>query len=418
LTVAHLPNPARIASSQTADLTVVGGAGHVGVPLVLSLASKGFVINVNDSNLGNLAALEAGRLPFIEHGADGLLASALRNKRLIFTNKPSEISNSGPVIITIGTPVDEFLNPERDVIQQCIDMMLPHLRDDQLLVLRSTLYPGTTDWISAYLQRINRKFKVAFCPERIVQGYGVEELAGMPQIVSGTSAEAAEEAAALFRNIAPEIVMLDPMEAEFAKLFGNAYRYIEFAVANQFYLIAKSAGLDYQRILQAMKHNYPRAKNIPRPGYAAGPCLMKDTMQLTAFARNEFTLGNAAMLVNEGLPLHVIADLRRRYDLGKMTVGLLGMAFKPEIDDIRASLSYKFKKVLNGFAHEVLTTDPFVTVDPDLLPFDEVVARSDVLILCTPHVSYKTADLKGKPVVDVWGMLENVNAIDGPQQSA
>jgi UDP-N-acetyl-D-mannosaminuronic acid dehydrogenase len=201
-------------------------------------------------------------------------------------------------------------------------------------------------------------------------------------------------------------------------LFGNAYRYIEFAVANQFYLIAKSAGLDYQRILQAMKHNYPRAKNIPRPGYAAGPCLMKDTMQLTAFARNEFTLGNAAMLVNEGLPLHVIADLRRRYDLGKMTVGLLGMAFKPEIDDIRASLSYKFKKVLNGFAHEVLTTDPFVTVDPDLLPFDEVVTRSDVLILCTPHVSYKTADLKGKPVVDVWGMLENVNAIDGPQQSA
>jgi len=278
-------------------------------------------------------------------------------------------------------------------------------------VLRSTLYPGTTDWIGAYLQRMNRKLKVAFCPERIVQGHGVEELAGMPQIVSGTSAEAAEEAAALFRNIAPEIVMLDPVEAEFAKLFGNAYRYIEFAVTNQFYLIAKSAGLDYQRILRAMKYNYPRAENIPAPGYAAGPCLMKDTMQLAAFARNEFTLGNAAMLVNEGLPLHVIADLRRRYDLGKMTVGLLGMAFKSEIDDIRASLSYKFKKVLNGFAHEVLTTDPFVTLDPDLLPFDEVVARSDVLILCTPHTFYRNADLKGKPVVDVWGLLENANLV-------
>lgn len=398
-----------------ADLTVVGGAGHIGIPLVLSLASKGFTVNVNDLNLNNLAALKAGRLPFIEHGADGLLASALRHERLIFTSKPSEISNSGPVIITIGTPVDEFLNPERHVIQQCIDMMLPHLRDGQLLVLRSTLYPGTTDWISAYLGRMNRRFKVAFCPERIVQGFGIEELARMPQIVSGTSAEAAEEAAALFRNIAPEIVLLNPVEAEFAKLFGNAYRYIEFAVANQFYLIAKSAGLDYQRILQAMKHNYPRANHIPRPGYAAGPCLMKDTMQLTAFARNEFTLGNAAMLVNEGLPLHVIADLRHRYDLSKMTVGLLGMAFKPEIDDIRASLSYKFKKVLNGFAREVLTTDPFVTADSDLLPFDEVVARSDVLILCTPHISYKTADLKGKPVVDVWGLLENVNAIGRPQ---
>jgi UDP-N-acetyl-D-mannosaminuronic acid dehydrogenase len=138
---------------------------------------------------------------------------------------------------------------------------------------------------------------------------------------------------------------------------------------------------------------------------------MKDTMQLTAFARNEFSLGNAAMLVNEGLPLHIVADLRRQYDLSKMTVGLLGMAFKSEIDDTRASLSYKFKKMLNGHAREVLTTDPFVTVDPDLLPFDEVVERSDVLILCTPHNSYKHADLKGKPVVDVWGMLENANLI-------
>jgi len=406
VTVAVFPTTAVPTDAITADLTVVGGAGHVGIPLVLAFAAKGLRVNVNDLNRDNLAALKSGRLPFIEHGAEDLLTGALRGKRLSFTSKPGEISTSGPVIVTIGTPVDEFLNPERHVIQNCIDDLLPHLRDGQLLVLRSTLYPGTTDWINDYLSRQGRNLKVAFCPERIVQGYGVEELARMPQIISGTSPEAAEEAAALFRTIAPEIVVLDPIEAEFAKLFGNAYRYIEFAVTNQFYLIAKSAGLDYQRILQAMKHNYPRARNIPTPGYAAGPCLMKDTMQLTAFARNEFSLGNAAMLVNEGLPLHVVDDLRRRYDLGKMTVGLLGMAFKSEIDDIRASLSYKFKKVLSGYAREVLTTDPFVTVDPDLLPFDEVVERSDVLILCTPHGVYRTADLKGKPVVDIWGILE------------
>jgi UDP-N-acetyl-D-mannosaminuronic acid dehydrogenase len=411
VTLADLPDSARVTDTRTADLTVIGGAGHVGIPLVLSFAAKGLTVNVNDLNLDSLAALKAGRLPFIEYGAEELLTDALRDKRLIFTSKPSEISNSGPVIVTIGTPVDEFLNPERHVIQQCIDVLLPYVRDGQLLVLRSTLYPGTTDWINEHLKRKGRSLKVAFCPERIVQGYGVEELARMPQIISGTSPEAAEEAATLFRAIAPEIVVLDPIEAEFAKLFGNAYRYIEFAVTNQFYLIAKSAGLDYQRILKAMKYNYPRAKNIPKPGYSAGPCLMKDTMQLTAFARNEFTLGNAAMLVNEGLPLHIVSDLRQRYDLRKMTVGLLGMAFKSEIDDIRASLSYKFKKVLNGYAHEVLTTDPFVTTDPELLPLDEVIARSDVLILCTPHNSYKTADLKGKPVVDVWGMLENANLI-------
>ena len=318
------------------------------------------------------------------------------------------------MIVTIGTPVDEFLNPERHVVQNCIDALLPHLRDGQLLVLRSTLYPGTTNWVNEYLSSRGRNLKVAFCPERIVQGYGVEELARMPQIISGTTPEAAEEAAALFRVIAPEIVVLDPIEAEFAKLFGNAYRYIEFAVTNQFYLIAKSAGVDYQRILQAMKHNYPRAGNIPTPGYAAGPCLMKDTMQLTAFARNEFSLGNAAMLgQSKACRSMSVDDLRRRYDLGMMTVGLLGMAFKSEIDDIRASLSYKFKKVLNGYAREVLTTDPFVTADPDLLPLDEVVARSDVLILCTPHGVYRTADLKGKPVVDIWGMLEQALDFSG-----
>lgn len=404
--VAYLARPDRMTGIRIADLTIVGGAGHVGVPLALSFAAQGLTVNVNDLNVDSLATLKSGRLPFIEHGAEELLTNALRDDRLIFTSRPSEISNLGPVIITIGTPVDEFLNPERDVIQRCIDDLLPHLRDGQLLVLRSTLYPGTTEWINQYLKRKGRSFNIAFCPERIVQGHGVEELARMPQIISGTSPEATAQAAALFGLITPETVVLEPIEAEFAKLFGNAYRYIEFAITNQFYLIAKSAGVDYQRILEGMKYNYPRAKNIPPPGYAAGPCLMKDTMQLAAFSRNGFTLGNAAMLVNEGLPLHIIDDLRRDYQLEKMTVGLLGMAFKSDIDDVRASLSYKFKKVLGGYAAEVLTTDPFVTSDPDLLPFDEVVARSDVLILCTPHTSYRTADMQGKTVIDVWGVLD------------
>jgi UDP-N-acetyl-D-mannosaminuronic acid dehydrogenase len=396
---------------QTADLTVVGGAGHVGVPLVLSFAAKGMIVNVNDINQKTLDTLKAGRLPFIEHGADKVLAKALADKRLVFTSKPNEVSTKGPVIVTIGTPVDNFLNPMRRIVKECIDSLTPHLRDGQLIILRSTLFPGTTDWIDDHLKRQGRKFKLAFCPERIVQGDGLEEIMKMPQIISGTSPEAEEEAAALFQLIAPELVKVKPKEAEFAKLFNNAYRYIEFAVANQFYLIAKSAGLEYDNILQAMKHNYPRAKNIPTPGFAAGPCLVKDTMQLLAFARNEFSFGNAAIMVNEGLPLQVIADLRRNYDLSKMTVGLLGMAFKAEVDDARASLSYKLKNALVGYAKEVLTTDPFVTTDSELLPFDEVVARSDLLILCTPHRCYKTAAFLGKPIVDVWGFLETANVI-------
>ncbi|MBW7949725.1 MAG: nucleotide sugar dehydrogenase, partial [Pseudorhodoplanes sp.] len=262
-----------------------------------------------------------------------------------------------------------------------------------------------------YLKEQGRDIRVAFCPERVVQGYGIKELREMPQIVSGTTPEAEREARALFESISPEAVVVSPMEAEFAKLFNNAYRYIEFAATNEFYLIARSAGLDYQRILNAMKHNYPRARNIPRPGYAAGPCLVKDTMQLAAYARNQFGLGHAAMLINEGLVLHVLDDLQKRYDLSAMTVGLLGMAFKAEVDDTRASLSYKFKNALRSQARRVLTTDPFVTTDPDLRSLEDVIAQSDLMILCTPHLRYKDADFAGKPVVDVWGFLQGPNIV-------
>jgi UDP-N-acetyl-D-mannosaminuronic acid dehydrogenase len=396
---------------ENADITVVGGAGHVGIPLVLALAEAGMRVNINDLNQANLDTLQAGRLPFIEDGAERALAKALGAKRLVFTNLPDRVSTPGPVIITIGTPIDEFLNPVRRVVQACVDALLPRLADGQLVVLRSTVFPGTTDWLAAYLETQGRKLKVAFCPERVVQGFGLKELRAMPQIVSGCTPEAERGAVDLFERITPEVVVVSPLEAEFAKLFSNAYRYIEFAATNEFYLVAKSAGVDYQRVLTAMKHNYPRLKSIPRPGFAAGPCLVKDTMQLSAFARNQFGLGHAALLINEGLVLHVIDDLKRRFDLAKTTVGLLGMAFKAESDDTRASLSYKFKNVLTGQARAVLTTDPFVTTDPQLLPLAEVIERSDLLILCAPHAAYRTADFKGKPVVDVWGELQGANII-------
>ncbi len=403
--------PASPTAVEECDVTVVGGAGHVGIPLVLALAEAGLRVNVNDLNRTSLETLRAGRLPFIEHGAHAVLRKALLDQRLIFTDSPDRISAGVPVIITIGTPIDEFFNPVRKVVQDCIDAILPSLTDGQLVVLRSTVFPGTTDWLASYLKAKGRDLMVAFCPERIVQGGGMKELRELPQIISGTTPEAERAAAKLFGSMALEVVALSPIEAEFAKLFTNAYRYIEFAVTNEFYLVAKSAGVDYQRVLKAMKHNYPRLKGVPRPGFAAGPCLVKDTMQLSAFARNQFALGHAALLINEGLVLHVIDDLKRRYDLGKTTVGLLGMAFKAESDDIRASLSYKFKKVLTAQACAVLTTDPFVTADPELRPLGEVIANSDVMILCAPHAAYREADFQGKPVFDLWGHLEGGNVI-------
>src|SRR5579859_832953 len=399
------------ASKTAVDLTVVGGAGHVGIPLVLSFAKRGLRVMINDLNEQAIAQLQTGSIPFIEYGAEELLRNALAENRLVFSSRNCEIPSSGPVILTIGTPVDEFLNPALKVVKGCIDELLPHLTDGQLLVLRSTVYPGTTDWLAGYLKQNRRNIPVAFCPERIVQGYGITELSTMPQIVSGTTPEAEEAAAALFGLISTEIVRVKPIEAEFAKIFTNTYRYIEFATTNQFYMIARSAGADYNAILNAMKRNYPRAAKIPSAGFAAGPCLFKDTMQLAAFARNQFALGHAAMLVNEGLVLYVVDELRRLRDLSQTTVGLLGMAFKPEVDDIRASLSYKLKRTLLMHARQVLTTDPFVKCDPELRTVQEVIDGSDVLILSTPHQAYKNLDLQGKPIFDVWGFFEDAENV-------
>ncbi|EQD32751.1 nucleotide sugar dehydrogenase, partial [mine drainage metagenome] len=154
-----------------------------------------------------------------------------------------------------------------------------------------------------------------------------------------------------------EIVELEPEEAELAKLFTNTWRYIKFATANQLYMIANDFGLDYDRIRTALAHNYPRAQDLPGAGLAAGPCLLKDTMQLAAFNNNQFTLGHSAMLINEGLPLYTVARLEQRFDLSQMTVGILGMAFKGESDDIRSSLSYRLKRILQFKSKRVLCTD-------------------------------------------------------------
>ena len=394
-----------VSGQKKIDVTVIGGAGHVGLPLALSFADKGLSVLIHDISEKALETIRRGKLPALEYDAQPYLDRALANGNLHMTYLVNEIPSTGTVIITIGTPVDEYLNPVHKVVKNCIDALLPQLADGQLIVLRSTLFPGTSDWLHQYLESKGRKLLVAFCPERVVQGFAIRELHGMPQIVSGTTPEAEEAAANLFSHLTTEIVRIKPMEAEFAKLFNNAYRYMQFAATNQFFMIANSAGLNYHDIHNAMTHNYPRAKDMPRPGFSAGPCLFKDTMQLAAFANNQFSLGHMAMLANEGMILYIIEQMQRRFDLGSSTIGLLGMAFKAEVDDTRTSLSYKLKKMLTLKAKAVLTTDPFVKDDDEIVDIDQVLTDSDVLVLCTPHSAYRELDTRGKPVVDVWGML-------------
>lgn len=387
-----------------ADICVVGGAGHVGLPLSIVFAARGHRVRIYDIDHHALDVIARGRMPFMEHGAQPLLDEALGSGRLELTPNPAAVAGVGTVILTIGTPIDEFLNPTLRMLKRCVDDLMPHLSDGQLLILRSTVYPSVTDWLSKYLEQQGKRVLVAFCPERIVQGQAIEELQSLPQIVSGTTPEAEEAAARLFGPIAASIVRLSPMEAEFAKLFANAFRYIEFAVANQFYMITAAAGVDYYTVMAGLKQDYPRARGIPNAGLAAGPCLFKDTMQLAAYSKNQFSIGYSAMLINEGLPGFLVEQLRQQYPLERLTVGLLGMAFKADNDDPRSALSYKLKRLLSFQAAAVLTADPFVQGDPDIRPLDEVIGRSDILVLCVPHTPYLALDLKDKITLDIWNV--------------
>jgi len=384
------------------DICVVGGAGHVGLPLSIVFASKNKRVLIYDWNLEAMSSIRSGQMPFMEVGAESMLQDVLAKGLLSFTSRSEDIAGAKAIIVTIGTPVDEFLNPSLRVLTRCLDDLLPFLSKAQLVVIRSTVYPGATESMRNYAESKGKKLRLAFCPERIVQGHAVEELQTLPQIVSGTTPDAEDEAAALFSLIAPEVVRLAPIEAELAKIFTNAYRYVEFALTNQFYMIATAANLDYYRILEGMKRNYPRSKHFPLAGLAAGPCLFKDTMQLASFYRNQFGLGFQAMLVNEGMPQFIVDRLDATFHLDQMTVGLLGMAYKAESDDPRFSLSYKLKKILLFRAKAVLTTDPYVKNDPELRGLSEVTHRSDMLILCVPHNAYKGLKLEDKIVVDIW----------------
>jgi UDP-N-acetyl-D-mannosaminuronic acid dehydrogenase len=386
------------------NIAILGGCGHVGLPLGIAFASRGKTVVLQDTNAGAVEFVNSGRMPFREEGADELLRQVRASGTLTATTDAAAISTAETVVVVIGTPVDRYLNPDIGAVLHAIDEMMPYLIEGQLLVLRSTVYPGVTGLVEKRMSELGKAVDVAFCPERIAEGHALEELSSLPQIVSGRQPRAIDRAANVFRALTPEIVELVPEEAELAKLFTNTWRYIKFAAANQLFMIANDVGLDFERIRHAVTYQYPRAADMPGPGFAAGPCLFKDTMQITAFNENRFTLGHASVMINEGLPLYVVSQLERRHDLAQMTVGILGMAFKGGSDDIRSSLSYKLKRLLAIKSREVLCTDPYVTADPDLLPLSEVLDRAQLLIVATPHPEYTGLHVAA-PAVDLFNVL-------------
>jgi UDP-N-acetyl-D-mannosaminuronic acid dehydrogenase len=385
------------------DVVVIGGCGHVGLPLAIALADRGARVGIYDVSEAAVEAVNSRRMPFAEPGADEVLEQVSAAGRLRASANAEIVGRAEHVIVVIGTPVDAHLNPDQGAVPKALGGCTEYLRAGQILILRSTVYPGVTAKVEKMIAGLGMDIDVAFCPERIAEGKAMTELFTLPQIVSSRTPRGTERASKLFGLLTSKLVAMSPEEAELAKLYTNVWRYIKFATANQLYMMANDQGLDFERIRQGLSEDYPRAADMPAAGFAAGPCLFKDTMQLAAYNQNNFPLGHAAMAVNEGMPLYLVHRIEQRHDLSAMTVGILGMAFKGGSDDTRSSLSYKLKRILAFKAAAVLCTDPYVTTDPALRPLPEVIEQADLLVIAAPHPEYRTLDT-AKPVADIWNI--------------
>ncbi|MBL7662954.1 nucleotide sugar dehydrogenase [bacterium] len=382
-------------------VVIIGGCGHVGLPLGVTFALAGLEVALIDINENAVRTVNSGRFPFLEKDGDQTLQHALQ-AGLKATTDSAACRDASVIVFVTGTPVDEHLNPKVSEVTRIFADYQQYFADDTLIIMRSTLFPGTMSHLKEKLALVNPKTKLAFCPERVAQGVGLEEIWNLPQIVSAFDDQSFNRAKELFSRIAPSIIKLSPLEAELTKLMANSWRYLEFAIANQFYAIAEQNGVDFYRLYEAIRYEYPRAKGYKSPGFAAGPCLFKDTMQLASFFDHQFHLGHTAMLVNEGLAGLAVDKAKKALggNLWGKKVALLGMAFKANNDDIRESLSFKVKKTLEFNGATVLWHDPYLPESMDL----ESVLKADAVIIGTPHAHYQGLTFK-QPVVDVWGMV-------------
>jgi UDP-N-acetyl-D-mannosaminuronic acid dehydrogenase len=386
---------------------VVVGVGRVGLPLALLLADRGFLVYGLDTDPRILKALRQRRMPFLEHGGQAMLDRHLGH-RFIPTENVADAEKADVVILTLGTPLDEHMNPVISELERAVSQMLPFLHKGQLLILRGTVSPGTTNYFRRFLERhtrfrVGRDFGLAFCPERIAEGHALQELPEIPQLVGADDTTSRRRAEKFFRNITPHIQAGDTVSVELAKLFTNMYRYIDFAIANEFMIIAHQHDRKIHDILSLVNWKYKRG-GLKQPGLTGGPCLYKDGFLLVG--RSPFSeLFTVSWKVNENVPAFLIEQIRTLIPLEGAKVAILGLAFKREIDDTRNSLSYKAKKIFVAAGANVFLHDPYVPSQS----LEKVLHGADVVFLAMNHRYYlrrrkEIAKLSKRDAVvcDVW----------------
>ncbi len=391
----------------------VVGIGRVGLPLALFLAENDFTVYGLDVDQEKINTISKKHMPFMEEGAQEVLDRHV-GKSFVASTDFSLISKSDIIILTLGTPVDENMNPSLVQIDRALAVARPHLKKGQLLILRSTVSPGTTEYVKAYLEeegfKVGDNFYLAFCPERIAEGKSLTELAQLPQIIGGVEKNSTNVAAKFFKSMGIEVNLSDSVSAELAKLFTNMYRYINFAIANEFMILAGNHHRDIYEVIDLVNKNYKRG-GLAMPGLTGGPCLFKDGFFLVGDVPF-VDLITTSWKINESIPLFLIKKVRERTRIQGKKAVVLGLAFKAEIDDIRESLAFKVKKALERERANVFLHDPYVPGYQNDL--DETLKDADVIFLATNHSFYRKMDIakvkklvsKNCVVCDVWNIFK------------
>src|SRR3954471_15694151 len=372
----------------------VVGLGRIGLPLALSFADRGLEVTGVDKAPQVLEAIASGRMPFEEPGAQELLGRVLATGRLKLTDRIEEAAGCEQIVLTLGTPAFSHIEIDISDIRSVTDDLLPLLREGHSLILRSTVAPGTTDWLAGYIEQ-RRGFVagedvfVSHVPERIAANRFLEEISTLPCIVGGVGTGSGSKAAELFDVFGTEVVQTTPVQAELAKIWTNILRYTNFALPNLLMMNCEQYGANVFEVIDLINHDYPRG-GIAMPGLTAGTCLRKD------FAFSEERSSAPGMLlavsrVHETVPLFLVDGIKRRLgDLRERRIAVLGLAFKRDTDDERDSLSHKLVRLLERELADVAVHDPVVPTPT--AGFDEAVTGADVVIVATNHSAYSTPE--------------------------
>jgi UDP-N-acetyl-D-mannosaminuronic acid dehydrogenase len=368
------------------DVAIIG-CGRVGLPLALAFAERGLRTIGIDNDPECLAAVRERRMPFEEPGA----AQALRRADIAWSEHAADAARADAIVLTLGTPSFSHIEIDMRDIRSVLDDLLPVLRPGHLLVLRSTIAPGTTEFVAGYLAKhrgleAGRDVFVAHVPERIAAGRFFEEIGSLPCIVGGVGEGSGEAAARLFEVLGAPIVQTSPTEAELAKIWTNILRYAMFALPNRLMMECEQHGANVFEVIDLINRDYPRG-GMALPGFTAGTCLRKD------FAFSEERSPAPGMLlavsrVHESVPLFVVDGLKRRLGtLSGRKVAVLGLAFKADTDDERDSLSHKLIRLLERELADVAVHDPHVATPTQ--SFEEAVLDADAVVIATNHSEFR-----------------------------